>query len=410
MIRPPSAFAYRLAAPRAPITVEDYRRTARRALPSMVWAFVDGGAEDELTLRANTSAFDDWILRPRVLTGNVGADLRASLGSATLELPVYLSPTGMTGLTHWRGEVAAARAAERAGTRAVVSCAASYTVEEIADATEERHGFQLYPFTSRRTGEPMAQMFLDRARRAGYDALFVTVDVPVPGNRERERKHGMGAPPTLTAARMLEAATKPRWSANLLRHQRMAARMLVDERGADAAVRSAAAQQGLMQPDMTWEDLARVRDLWPGPMYVKGILEPDDAEAAVRLGADGVVVSNHGGRQLDGVAASLDALPAIVDRLGPSTPVYLDGGIRRGSDVVKALALGATAVGIGRPYLYGLATDGEAGVGGVLEIFRQEISRTLTLLGCASVAELDRSHLHAADGARPAPRTTKETA
>lgn len=221
--------------------------------------------------------------------------------------------------------------------------------------------------------------------------------MPVIGNREGERKKGMGAPPTLTPARILDAARKPRWSHGFLRHQRIASRMLVDERGAAAAVRSARAQQSLMQSDLRWEVLEQIRDWWPGPLYVKGLLEADDAEAAMRLGADGIMVSNHGGRQLDGAAGSLDALPAIVERVGAATPVYLDGGIRRGSDVVKALALGATAVGIGRPYVYGLAADGEAGVRGVLEIFREEITRTLTLMGLASVAELGPEHVRRAD-------------
>lgn len=392
-----STFQFRVSANGQPISVEDYRARARKTLPDMVWGFVDGGAEDEVTLRANMSAFDKWSLRQHVLTGNVGPELRASVGGQELNLPVFLAPTGMTGLTHWRGEVAAARAAERAGTRAVISTAASYTVEEIADATDESHFFQLYPWITEFDGVPLAKRLLDRARRAGHTALFVTVDVPIVGNRESERKRGMGAPPTLTPARILDAARKPRWSHGFLRHQRIASRMLVDERGAAAAVRSAKAQQNLMQSDLRWEVLERIRDWWPGPMYVKGILEADDAEAAVRLGADGILVSNHGGRQLDGAAASLDALPAIVERVGAATPVYLDGGIRRGSDVVKALALGATAVGIGRPYVYGLAADGEAGVFGVLEIFREEITRTLTLMGLASVTELGPEHVRRAD-------------
>jgi L-lactate dehydrogenase (cytochrome)/(S)-mandelate dehydrogenase len=361
----------------------------------MIWAYVDGGAEDELTLRANVDDFDKWALRSRVLTGNEGQGLTAKVGNTALDLPVFLSPTGMTGLIQWTGERAAARAAERAGTRAVISTASSYTVEEIADATSENHFFQLYPWTSVRTGESLAKKFIDRAHHAGYSALFVTVDVPVPGNREGERKRGMGIPPTLSPSRALDAARKPRWAYNFLKHQRISSRMLVDERGAAAAVRSAQKQVSLLRPELCWDDLAKIRDLWDGPMYVKGILDPDDAAAAVRLGADGIVVSNHGGRQLDSALSSLEALPAVVDRVGGSggVPVYLDGGIRRGSDVVKALALGATAVGIGRPYVYGLAVGGEDGVAHVLEIFREEIARTLTLMGVRDIAELDRSHI-----------------
>ncbi|NMD59844.1 alpha-hydroxy-acid oxidizing protein [Rhodococcus sp. ACPA4] len=390
-----SAIAFTLSSRTSPITVADYRERARKALPAMIWAYVDGGAEDELTLRANVDDFDKWALRSRVLTGNEGQGLSAKVGNTALDLPVFLSPTGMTGLIQWTGERAAARAAERVGTRAVISTASSYTVEEIADATSENHFFQLYPWTSVRTGESLAKKFIDRAHHAGYSALFVTVDVPVTGNREGERKRGMGIPPTLSPSRVLDAARKPRWAYNFLKHQRISSRMLVDERGAAAAVRSAQKQVSLLRPELCWDDLAKIRDLWDGPMYVKGILDPDDAAAAVRLGADGIVVSNHGGRQLDSALSSIEALPAVVDRVGGSggVPVYLDGGIRRGSDVVKALALGATAVGIGRPYVYGLAVGGEDGVAHVLEIFREEIARTLTLMGVRDIAELDRSHI-----------------
>ncbi|KRF10421.1 alpha-hydroxy acid oxidase [Nocardioides sp. Soil796] len=376
-----------------PITVEDYRERARRALPGMVWAFVDGGAESGLTLRANQDAFDRWSLRSRVLTGHTGTNLATKVGDTDLSLPVFLSPTGMTGLVHWQGERAAARAAEAAGTRAVISTASSWTVEEVAEATDENHFFQLYPWTSQTTGQPLSKAFIDRARNADYAALFVTVDVPVAGNRLAERKRGMGIPPTLTPARALSAAVRPRWAYGFLRHQRITSRMLVDERGTKAAVASARAQQTLLRPDLVWDDFARIRDMWDGPVYLKGVLEADDAQRAVELGADGVLVSNHGGRQLDGAPAALDALPAVVERVGGRVPVFLDGGVRRGTDVVKALALGATAVGIGRPYVYGLAARGQEGVEHVLEIFRDEIVRTLTLMGVADVASLDRSHV-----------------
>jgi len=376
-----------------PLTVEDYRARARRKVPGMVWAFVDGGAESEQTMRDNTDAFDRWRLTSRVLTGNQGDGLRAKVADTALSLPVFLSPTGMTGLVHWQGERAAARAAEAAGTRAVISTASSYTVEEIAEATSEDHFFQLYPWTSQTTGEPLSQRFIDRARSAGYSALFVTVDVPTGGNRLGERKRGMGIPPTLTPARALSAALRPRWAHGFLRHQRVSSRMLVDERGTRAAVASARVQQTLLRPDLVWDDFARIRDMWDGPLVIKGILAADDAERAVDLGADGVMVSNHGGRQLDGALSSLDALPAVVDRVGGRAQVLLDGGVRRGSDVVKALALGASAVGIGRPYVYGLAAGGQAGVEHVLEILREEVVRTLTLMGVADVADLDRSHV-----------------
>lgn len=381
-----------------PITVEDYRERARRKVPGMVWAFVDGGAESEQTMRDNTDAFDRWRLVPRVLTGNQGDGLQAKVAGTVLSLPVFLSPTGMTGLVHWQGERAAARAAEAAGTRAVISTAASYTVEEIDEATSEDHFFQLYPWTSQSTGQPLSQKFIERARSAGYSALFVTVDVPIGGNRLAERKRGLGIPPTITPARAISAAVRPRWAYGFVRHQRVTSRMLVDERGTRAAVASARVQQTLLRPDLVWDDFARIRDMWDGPLVIKGILAADDAERAVNLGADAVMVSNHGGRQLDGAMSSLDALPAVVDRIGDRAQVLLDGGIRRGSDVVKALALGASAVGIGRPYVYGLAAQGQEGVEHVLGILREEITRTLTLMGVADVADLDRSHVIGPEG------------
>ena len=389
-----SAIQFQLTSGAGPLTVEDYRKLARRAVPDMVWAYVDGGAEDLVTLRANRDAFSQWSLQPRVLTGKEGTDLATKVAGVSLSMPVMLAPTGMTGLAHWSGERAAAQAAERSGTRAIISTAASYTPEEIAAATEQNHFFQLYPWANAATGaRALTESFLKRAHSTGYEALFVTVDVQARANREAEQRLGMGTPPTLTPARIANAALKPRWWFNFLRHQRISARMLVDERGARAAVESAEMQMRLNRPELDWDDFAWMRETWKRPLYIKGVLSADDAAKAVDLGADGVVVSNHGGRQLDCAPASLDALPAIVDRVGARVPVILDGGIRRGSDVVKALCLGASAVAIGRPYVYGLAARGGEGVEHVLEILRSEISRTLTLIGAAGVHELDRSFL-----------------
>jgi len=239
----------------------------------------------------------------------------------------------------------------------------------------------------------LTQSFIDRAGRAGYKALFLTVDVPVHGNRESDRRQGMGAPPVLTPARIASAAIRPRWWYRFLRHQRMSARNLVDEGGARAAVRSVQAQYRYMRPELDWSDFEWIREQWSGPLYIKGVLDARDAVRAVDLGADGVVVSNHGGRQLDGAPASLDALPPIVAAVGDRADVLLDSGIRRGSDVVKALCLGAKAVCIGRPYLYGLAARGPQGVAHVLQIFREEISRTMTLMGVGRLSDLDPSWL-----------------
>lgn len=395
MRNPLGGVRFRLSADPGPLSVDDYRELARRKLPSMVWAYVEGGAEDRVTLHENRDAFGRWALRPRVLTGREGTDLVTKLGPVTLDLPVLLAPTGVTGLSHWSGELAAAQAAENRGTRAMISSAACYTPEEIARGTAKDHFFQLYPWSNPATGaRALTEEMMRRAHRAGFAGLVVTVDVPVHGNRELEKRRGMGAPPTLTPGRVLNAMRKPRWSYNFLRHQRIAPLLMVGDDPSADAVESARRLLRLMRPELDWDDFAWMREVWHDrPLYIKGVVHPDDAARAVELGADGVVVSNHGGRQLDGAQASLDALPGVVERLGGSVPVILDGGVRRGSDVVKALCLGATAVAIGRPYVYGLAAAGRPGVEHVLSILRDEIQRTLTLLGCAGVGDLTREHL-----------------
>lgn len=395
MRNPLGGVRFRLSADPGPISVDDYRTLARRKLPAMVWAYVEGGAEDRVTLDENRAAFSRWALRPRVLTGKEGTDLATKLGSVPLQLPILLAPTGVTGLTHWSGELAAAQAAETAGTRAMISSAACYTPEEISQGTTEDHFFQLYPWSNPATGaRALTEEMIRRAHDAGFAGLVVTVDVPVHGNRELEKRRGMGAPPTLTPRRVANAMRKPRWSYNFLRYQRIAPLLMVGDDPSADAVASARRLLRLMRPELNWDDFAWMREAWPDrPLYIKGVLHPDDAARAVELGADGVVVSNHGGRQLDGAQASLDALPAIVDRVGGGVPVILDGGVRRGSDVVKALCLGATAVAIGRPYLYGLGAAGRPGVEHVLAILREEVQRTLTLLGCQSVHDLTREHV-----------------
>jgi isopentenyl diphosphate isomerase/L-lactate dehydrogenase-like FMN-dependent dehydrogenase len=388
------AFKYKLSSKPGPITVEDYRQLAHRAVPDMVWAYVDYGAEDMSTLRANRDAFGRYALRTRVLTGNEGSDLAVTVGGETISLPVLLAPTGMVGLSHWTGELGAAQAAERAGTLSIASTAGSYSYEEIARGTEKNHFFQLYPWRDLKAGRhDLTLSLMQRARQAGYQAMFVTVDVPVIGNRESERKRGLGNPPVITPARVLNAAVRPSWWVNYLRHGRISARNLVESVGARAAMQSLRTQYTMMRPELNWDDFKWMREHWDGPLYIKGVLDAEDAEIAVNHGATGVVVSNHGGRQLDGAVAALDALPAIADRVGQRAEVLLDGGIRRGSDVVKALCLGADAVCIGRPYVYGMAAGGPAGAEHVINIFRDEIARALTLMGVHSVKELDRSWL-----------------
>jgi L-lactate dehydrogenase (cytochrome)/(S)-mandelate dehydrogenase len=355
----------------------------------MIWAYVDGGADDQVTLSDNRAAFSRWALRPRVLCGKKTRHLGVTIEGKLLSIPVLIAPTGSNGLANWRGDVAVARAAERRGTRLLLSTASSYSLEEVAEATSADHWFQLYPWVDRN----LMKSLIVRGLNAGYAALVVTADVPVLGNREAERQRGMGLPPVLTPYRVLDAARHPRWAYGFLRHKRVAMRNLVDRNEVVAGVESAALHQRLLLSELAWDDFGWIRQQWPGPLYIKGLLDPDDAERAVEIGADGIVVSNHGGRQLDSAPASLDVLAEIAARVGGRATILIDGGIRRGTDIVKAMCLGADACLIGRAMIYGLAARGEDGVADVLRILEEEIDRTLALMGCGAVTELDSSWL-----------------
>jgi L-lactate dehydrogenase (cytochrome)/(S)-mandelate dehydrogenase len=383
-------FEYRWRAPERLLSVEDYRRAARRRLPKMVWNYVDEGADDLVTIGANRGAFSRYALSPSALAAVATPDLATTVAGCTLGLPLLLAPTGFTGLSHWRGDVAAQRAAERENVRYVLSSASSYSIEEVGGAVRgEPPWFQLYPRTGR-----VARELMERAAAAGMRVLVVTVDVPVRGNREGERRRGMGIPPVLTPYRALDFAIHPRWAYAALRYARIGGRNLTGGvlRGVAGAVAEAQAQEReFMQATLSWDDVAWIRQQWQGPLLVKGILRPEDARRAVDLGADGVVVSNHGGRQLDTAPATLDVLPGIAEAVGSDTEILLDGGVRRGTDVIKAVCLGARAVLIGRPYVYGLAVGAEDGVAHVLQILRDEITRAMILLGAASVKQLGPS-------------------
>lgn len=397
---------FALRDPTPPLNLADWRKLARRKLPDIAWHYVDGAADDHTALAGNRAGFDKWHLRQRALAGVMQPNLATRMAGTHVALPVALAPCGASGLCHWQGDVAAARAAEAAGTRLALSTAASYTLEEVAEASDANHWFQLYPFADR----DYIGTFIDRARDAGYSALFVTVDVPMLGNREGERRHGSARPWTLTPRRLLDMMRHPRWLAATMRHKRIAARHYLEVgtgggtvmeqfrravlAAGDEASRSVAAQERLMQVDLDWDDLKWMRDRWQGPLYVKGLLDPEDAARAVDdVGCEGVVVSNHGGRQLDRALPAIAALPAVAERVGGRGAVYCDSGFRRGSDVVTALALGADGVFIGRPWLYGLAGGGEHGVRQVIETLRTEISRTLVLMGCPDLASLDSGWL-----------------
>ena len=383
--------AHKVASPRV-VNIADLRTLARRRLPRVVFDYVDGGAEDEITLRENRRAFEDITFRPRQAVAMSHCDLRTRVLGCELSLPALLAPVGYTRVIHAGGEVAAARAAGQAGTAYVLSTISGYPLEDVRAASVGPVFYQLYIMGGREAAEGA----LERARNAGYAGLFVTIDTAVAGMRERDFRNGMKE---LLGPSLLE---KIRFSPQVLAHPGWLASFLLDGgvrplpnvvvpgRGPMPLIDVGAA---LSLSTITWEDLRWIRDAWRGPIIIKGVLTGEDARRAMDEGASAVVVSNHGGRQLDGVQATLRALPEIVSAVNGQIEVLMDGGIRRGADIVKALCLGARAVLCGRAYAYGLAAAGEAGVARSLEILRADLERTLRLLGCPSVEALDRSYI-----------------
>jgi isopentenyl diphosphate isomerase/L-lactate dehydrogenase-like FMN-dependent dehydrogenase len=380
----------------APATVEDVRKRARKRLPRLAFDFIDGGADAELSLRRNAEAFELRTLRPRQLVGVETRDLSTTVLGVPVRMPVLIAPTGMSRVAGRGGDIAGARAAGQAGTVFSLSTMSSDSIEEVARAAPGPLWFQLYLWRRRE----VAERLVDRAQAAGYRALIVTVDAPLIGNRVRDVHNGFKMPPRIEPRTALDILRHPRWLAQA--PSAITFRNLTDlDTGSRTGPMAHAklVNDLLAHPGATWDDLDWLRDRWSGPLVIKGILTAEDAERAVQAGVDGIVVSNHGGRQLDGTVATLDALEEVVDAVGDRAEVLLDGGVRRGTDVVKALALGARACLIGRPWLFGLAAGGEAGVSMVLEILRAELDRALALLGRPSIAGLDASTIFPASAA-----------
>jgi isopentenyl diphosphate isomerase/L-lactate dehydrogenase-like FMN-dependent dehydrogenase len=371
------------------LNVEDLRRRARRRLPRAVFDFIDGGAEDERTLRRNTAAFERLTFSPRILVDVDRRDQSTTVLGQRLASPLILAPTGLCGMAAPRGEVLAARAALRTGTVFTLSCMSAVTIEELAREVPGPHWFQLYVWRDR----ALTRSLVERARAAGYRALVLTADAPVVSHRERDLRNGATIPPRVTWRNLLDSATKLGWLSQMARHPR------VDFVNVAHAVRGArrgplslgAYVNRQFDPSVTWDDLDWLRSFWPGPLALKGIMSVEDARRAVEHGVDLLIVSNHGGRQLDGLPAAVEVLPEIAEAVGGRAEIVLDGGVRRGGDVVKALALGARACMIGRPYLYGLGAGGQAGVERAVGMLQAEIDRTLALLGRPTLAELDRT-------------------
>jgi L-lactate dehydrogenase (cytochrome) len=363
-------------------TIAELRAMAQRTVPRPIFDYADGAAWDEVTARRNREAFNDVTLHPRALTDVSQVDLRTTVLGSEIALPIMAAPTGLTGLQHTDGELAVARAAHAAGTLTTLSTMASYTFEEVAEASPGRRWFQLYVQSDR----GLVDSLLERARANGYEALVLTVDVQVAGVRERDVRNGFSIPPRITLKTLGQGFTHPRWSAGFVANPRMVP-VNLGYKGSTSATLSSAVNR-MFDPTVTWKDLDDLRARWNGPLVIKGVMRADDAVRCVEHGADALVVSNHGGRQLDGAAASIEALPAIVDAVGDRCEVYLDSGIRRGTDILKALALGARAVMVGRALMYGLGAAGEPGVRRAFAILENELRIALALAGYPRAADL----------------------
>ena len=381
-----------LASPRV-VNIHDLRHLAQRRLPRVVFDYLDGGAESEVTLRENCRIFDDVTFRPRQAVAIPECDLRTRVLSGDLAFPAILAPIGYSRLMHPGGEVAAAAAAEEAGLAYTLSTISGHKLENVRAASKGPVWYQLYLVG----GREVAEGAIDRARRAGFSALVVTIDTPVAGMRERDPRNGMkellGGSIFSKLPFLPEMFTHPRWLVSFLVDGGVPKleNIVIPGQGPMSLIDVTAA---LARAVVTWEDMRWLKRIWTGPIVVKGVLTADDARRAVDQGAAAMVVSNHGGRQLDGAPATLRVLPEVVAAVNGQAEVLMDGGIRRGSDIVKAICLGARAVLVGRAYAFGLAAAGKPGVARALEILRQDVERTLRLLGCSSISALNSSYLN----------------
>jgi isopentenyl diphosphate isomerase/L-lactate dehydrogenase-like FMN-dependent dehydrogenase len=387
-----------LAAPRV-VNVSDLRRLARARLPDAVFDYLDGAADDEVTLEDSTRAFREVLFKPAFAVATPAVDLSVTVLGQRLELPFILAPIGYSRLMHPRGELAGSRAAGRNGTAYILSTMSGHTIEDVKAQSTGPTFYQLYLAG----GRGAAEAAIGRAKAAGYKALFVTIDTPVAGNRERDVRNGMkalmGPNPFAKLPYLPNILAHPRWLAAFIADgmTRPFPNIVVPGKGPLQATDVAAA---LESAQVSWTDLKWIRDLWDGPIVMKGVMTVDDAKRSVDHGAQGIVVSTHAGRQLDGVAGSLRVLPGIVEAVGGQLEVLFDGGIRRGADVVRAMALGAKACLLGRGYAYGMAAAGDAGAERAVEIFRADVVRTLKLLGCSSIGQVNASHVALRPGFR----------
>ena len=378
--------------------IADLRLEAKKKLPAPMFHYIDGGADDELTLGWNTSAFDRYEILPRYLRDIESLDTSTTVLGQKIDVPFFLSPTGMSRLFHHGKEPAVAKAADAFGTFYSLSTLGTTNLEDIAAVTNSPKMFQVYILKDRE----LTREFVERCKAAGYEAMCLTVDVPVAGNREREIEHGMHMPPKFRLGSLMSFATHPGWTLNYLRDH--------DFQLANVAHRVDALGSGAMglidyvnsqfDHSVTWKDAEWLVDLWDGPMVIKGLQTVEDAKLARDIGAKGIMVSNHGGRQLETAPAPVDCIAEMADAVGDDLDIICDGGVRRGTHIIKALAMGAKAVSFGRPYLYGLGAGGHEGVMRALTIIKSELERDMALMGCRRISEIgpETIRIHADSG------------
>ena len=376
----------------AMLTIEDLRRRARRRVPKMFFDYADSGSWTETTLRANEDDFRKVKLRQRVLVDMTNRSLASTMIGENVSMPVALAPTGLTGMQHADGEILAAQAAEEAGVPFTLSTMSICSIEDVAEATTRPFWFQLYVMRDR----GFINDLIDRARNAGCSALVLTADLQILGQRHKDLRNGLSTPPKFTPKHIWQMATRPRWCLHMAGTRRRTFRNIAGHvKGVTdlSSLGTWTAEQ--FDPRLSWADVAWIKERWGGKLIIKGILDVEDAKMAAQTGADAIIVSNHGGRQLDGAPSSISMLPQIAAAVGDRIEIHMDGGVRSGQDVLKALCLGAKGVHIGRPFLYGLGAGGRQGVKLALDIIRNELDITLALCGKRDIAQAGPDLLHA---------------
>lgn len=368
--------------------IGDMRKIAKSRLPHGVFDYIDGGAEDEITLAANSSAFAKLQFEPRVLRDVSHRDLSTTVFGTKMAMPVFIAPTGFGRIAHSQGELAVARAAKRAGIPYGLSTMATRSIEEVAAVSDGPKWFQVYTWKDR----GLVESLVNRAAAAGYVGLYLTIDTAVLGKRERDHRRGLTLPPKIGLDTIVDGIIHPSWTLDFLQNEPITFANVVGQVEMDgtSAVELGSQVQAQFDESLSWDDVTWLASIWDGPIVLKGIQTVADAKLAVESGVAGISLSNHGGRQLDGAPTPIELVEPVAQAVGGQIEIICDGGIRRGSDVVKALALGASAVSIGRPYLYGLGAGGERGVDHVLDFFAEGISRTMALTGCRSIEEITR--------------------